>query len=73
MKNVNGRTSSDEENKKAQTGKQAEKNPVREDKNNSIYQDANNEEAYPYKSKTDKQFKTQPEFIDRDNDSKDKS
>ena len=48
-------------------------NEIREDKNNSIRNDAGNKTDYPYQQVHDKQFDNQPEFIDRNNDSKDKS
>lgn len=68
------KSSSEKENKKVQTDKQFEDNEVREGKkDNSIAAEENNKSAYPYKSKEDKQFKNQPEFIDRNSDSKDKS
>lgn len=66
-------TSAKKENKKVQTDKQFEDNEVREGGNNSIYNEPNDKSAYPYKSDEDKQHKTQPEYIDRNNDSKDKS
>jgi hypothetical protein len=69
MKNKNDKPSSEKENKKVVTD-----NEVREGKaDNSINDEDNNKSAYPYKSDEDKQYKTQPEFIDRDSDSKDKS
>ena len=66
--------SSEKENKKVQTDKQFDDNEVREGKaNNSISSEENNKSVYPYKSNADKQFKNQPEFIDRNSESKDKS
>jgi hypothetical protein len=66
--------SSEKENKKVQTNKQFKDNKVREGKaDNSIYDEDNNKSAYPYKSTEDKQFKNQPEFIDRNAETKDKS
>jgi hypothetical protein len=72
--NNNNNASSKKENRKVVTDKQFKDNKVREGKaDNSINDEANDKSAYPYKSAEDKQFKTQPEFIDRNNDSKDKS
>ena len=66
--------SSEKEDKKVQTDKQFDDNEVREGKkDNSIYNEKNNKSAYPYKSDEDKQFKDQPEFIDRNAETKDKS
>ncbi len=66
--------SSEKENKKVQTDKQFKDNKVREgESDNSIYDEDNNKSAYPYKSDEDKQFKNQPEFIDRNSETKDKS
>jgi hypothetical protein len=66
--------SSEKENKKVQTDKQFDDNEVREGKkDNSIYHEKNDKSAYPYKSDEDKQFKNQPEFIDRNAETKDKS
>jgi hypothetical protein len=73
MKKPSEKTSPEKENKKVNANKSAKDYKVREDENNSIYEEANDKKAYPYKSNEDKQYKTQPEFIDRDNDSKDKS
>ncbi|MEP6683331.1 MAG: hypothetical protein ABJA35_08725 [Parafilimonas sp.] len=74
MKNNNDKASSEKENKKVVTDKQFKDNEVREGKpDNSINDEANDKSAYPYKSDEDNQYKTQPEFIDRDSDSKDKS
>ena len=39
----------------------------------SIHGEANNKSGYLYERKEDKQYKTQPEFIDRNSNSKDKS
>ncbi len=74
MKKKNGdeASSSKKENKKVRTDKQFKDNPVREGENNSI-NDEGNQSAYPHKSTEDKQFKTQPEFIDRNSESKNKS
>ncbi len=69
----NAKTSSEKENSKVRAGKQFKDNEVREGQPNSINNEDINKSAYPYKSKEDKQYKTQPEFIDRNNDSKDKS
>jgi hypothetical protein len=66
--------SSKKENKKVQTNKQFKDNEVREGKaDNSISSENNNKSAYPYKSTEDKQFKNQPEYIDRSGETKDKS
>lgn len=66
--------SSKKENKKVQTDKQFKDNEVREGKkNNSIYDEDNDKSAYPYKSDADKQYKNQPEYIDRNSETKDKS
>lgn len=73
MENANDKTSPEKENRKVQAGKQPEDHPVREDENNSIYKEKNDKEAYPYKSESDKQFKNQPEFIDSNNNTKEKS
>ena len=73
MKKPSEETSSEKENKKVQTDKQFDDNEVREGKNNSIYNEENDKSAYPYKNESDKQYKKQSEFIDRNSDSKDKS
>ena len=67
--------SSEKENKKVQTDKQFKDNEVREGKkDNSIINDEDTDKsAYPYKSDADKQFKNQPEYIDRNDETKDKS
>jgi hypothetical protein len=66
--------SSEKENKKVQTNKQLKDNNVRDGKaDNSFYDEDNNKSAYPYKSTEDKQFKNQPEYIDRSGETKDKS
>jgi hypothetical protein len=66
--------SSEKENKKVQTDKQFDDNEVREGKaDNSISSEGNNKSVYPNKSTEDKQFKNQPEFIDRNGETKDKS
>jgi hypothetical protein len=74
LKKNNMKDSSKKENKKVQTDKQFDDNEVREGKaNNTIASEENNKSAYPYKSDEDKQFKNQPEFIDRNAETKDKS
>jgi hypothetical protein len=73
MKKLSEKTSPEKENKKVNANKGAKDYKVREGENNSIYEEENNKKEYPYKSKEDNQYKTQPEFIDRDSDSKDKS
>lgn len=66
--------SSEKENKKVQTDKQFKDNEVREGKDDSINNNAETDtSAYPYKSNEDKQFKSQPEYIDRNSETKDKS
>ena len=66
--------SSEKENKKVQTDKQFDDNEVREGRaDNSISSEENNKSAYPYESTEEKQFNNQPEFIDRNSESKDKS
>ena len=66
--------SSEKENKKVQTDKQFDDNEVREGRaDNSISSEENNKSAYPYKNTEEKQFNNQPEFIDRNSESKDKS
>ena len=65
--------SAEKENKKAQTDKQSRDNKVQEDENSSIYNEKNNKNDYPYQQVEEKQFNNQPEFIDRNSDSKDKS
>ena len=72
MKNNND-NSSEKENKKVQTDKQFKDNEVREGRaDNSINDEDDKKSAYPYKIDKDEQFKTQPEFIDRNIESKDK-
>ena len=73
MKNTNEKTSSEKENRKVNASKQPQSNEVREDQNNSINEEGNDKSAYPYKNKADKQYKIEPEFIDRNSNSKDKS
>jgi hypothetical protein len=73
MKKTSNNPSSKKENKKVQTDKQFKDNEVREGQADSINNEDINKSAYPYKGKEDKQYKTQPEFIDRNSESKDKS
>jgi hypothetical protein len=73
MSKPHKKTSPEKENKKVNADKQSEEAPVREDENNSIYQQDNYKPHYPYPEMHDKQFNNQPEFIDRNSDSKDKS
>ena len=74
MKKSSGNISSKKENKKVKAGKQPGDNEVREGQgNSSIYNEVNDKSAYPYKNKEDKQYKDQPEFIDRNSNTKDKS
>jgi hypothetical protein len=73
MKQPDKNSSPHKENKKVHPEKYDKQKEVREDENNSIYEEANDKSAYPYKHPEDKQYKSQPEFIDRNNDSKDKS
>ena len=72
MKKSSEKTSPEKENKKVHANKNSEDYKVREGENNSIYEEAS-KKKYPYKSKEDNQYKTQPEFIERDSDSNDKS
>ena len=72
MKKPSGKTSPEKENKKVNADKNSEDYKVREGENNSIYEEAN-KKKYPYKSKEDNQYTTQPEFIERDSNSNDKS
>lgn len=65
--------SSEKENKKVQTDKQFKDNEVHEGKADSINNEDNDKSAYPYKSDHDEQYKTQPEYIDRNSETKDKS
>lgn len=65
--------SSKKENKKVETNKQFEDKPVTEGTDVSINNQNNDTSAYPYKNDTGKQLKSQEEYIDRNNDSKDKS
>ena len=73
MKQPSKKISSEKENRKVSTKKQNKDNAVREGENNSIFKEDNDKENYPYKELHDKQFDNQPEFIDRNNDSKDKT
>jgi len=68
----NDSTSSKKENRKVDADKHTEEHEIREDKNNSIYKQDNDKSAYPYKNDADEQHKTQPEYIDRNSESKDK-
>ena len=72
MKQPSKKSSSEKENKKVAPRKQRSSNQVREDENNSIYNETENKNEYPYPKVQDKQFDNQPEFIDRNNDKKDK-
>ena len=65
--------SSEKENKKVQTDKQFKDNEVREGEADSINNEDNDKSAYPFKSDKDKQYKNQPEYIDRNGETKDKS
>ena len=65
--------SSEKENKKVQSNKQSKDHEVREDKPTSINDKNSDDLAYPHKDVKEKQYNNQPEFIDRDSDSKDKS
>lgn len=74
MKITDDNAASNKENKKVQTDKQFKDNKVREgQKDSSIYTEENDKSAYPYKHTEDKQHKAQPEFIDRNAETKDKS
>ena len=74
MQHPDKKSSPKKENKKVQTDKQFKDNKVREGKaDNSIYSEDNDKSAYPYKHAEDKQHKAQPEFIDRNAETKDKS
>ena len=73
MNKPNEKASSEKVNRKVRTDKQFKDNKVREDENNSIYRQDNDKTCYPYKQTQEKQFNNQPEFIDRNSDSKDKS
>ena len=74
MKNKSDKSSSKKENKKVQTNKQFKDNEVREGTPGySINNEANDKSAYPYETDKMKQFNNQPEFIDRNSGSKDKS
>lgn len=66
--------SSEKENNKVQTDKQFDDNEVKEGKaNNSIADEENDKSKYPYPPTREKQFNNQPEFIDRNAETKDKS
>lgn len=66
--------SSEKENRKVRTDKQFDDNEVKEGKaNNSIASEENNKSGYPYPPTHEKQFNNQPEFIDRNSETKDKS
>ncbi|MEP6466600.1 MAG: hypothetical protein ABJB05_09850 [Parafilimonas sp.] len=72
--NNSDKNSSEKENKKVQTDKQFKDNEVHEGKaENRISDKPNDESAYPLKNEKDNQYKTQPEYIDRNAESKDKS
>jgi hypothetical protein len=73
MKQPSKKSSSEKENRKVNNKRSRKPNEIREDKNNSIRNDAGNKMDYPYQQVHDKQFDNQPEFIDRNNDSKDKT
>jgi hypothetical protein len=73
MKQPDKNPSLKKENRKVRKGNQLKDNKVREDENNSIDKQANDKLSYPYKDVKDTQYDDQPEFIDRNNDSKDKS
>jgi hypothetical protein len=73
MNKTDKKTSSEKENKKVNADKQPEQAEVREDENNSIYKQDNDKSCYPYPQTQEKQFNNQPEFIDRNAESKDKS
>ena len=66
-------TSSEKENKKVDADKAEKDNKVQEGKSNSILKEDGDKNKYPYKLEQDKQNKTQEEYLDRNNDSKDKS
>ena len=72
MKNPSEKISPEKENKKVHADKNSQDYKVREGENNSIYDEAN-KKKYPDKSKEDNQYKTQPEFIERNSNSNDKS
>ena len=65
--------SAEKENKKVQTDKQFDDNEVREGKANNSIASEENKSEYPYPPTHEKQFNNQPEFIDRNADTKDKS
>ena len=73
MDNSNEKTSSEKENKKVRTDKQFDDNPVREGEDYSINEQDSDKLSYPYDQPHEKQFNNQPEFIDRNSDTKDKS
>jgi len=72
MKKPFDKTSPEKKNKKVHANKNSEDYKVREGENNTIYEGAG-EKNYPYKNKEDNQYKAQPEFIERDSNSNDKS
>jgi len=72
MKKPSEKASPEKENKKVHANKNSEDYKVREGENNSIYEEAS-KKKYPDKSKEDNQYKTQPEFIERNSNSNDKS
>ncbi|HYK46742.1 MAG TPA: hypothetical protein VEV83_16305 [Parafilimonas sp.] len=73
MKQSSKKSSSEKENRKVSDKTSRKSSEIREDKNNSIRNDPGSKLDYPYQQVHDKQFGNQPEFIDRNNDSKDKS
>jgi hypothetical protein len=73
MNKPDNNKSSDKENKKVNPEKHTEEAKVREGENNSIYNEDNDKSSYPYPQTQEKQFNNQPEFIDRNAETKDKS
>ncbi|MBV9962605.1 MAG: hypothetical protein JO072_10195 [Parafilimonas sp.] len=73
MNEPNEKSSSEKENKKVRTDQQSNDNPVREGEDYSINQQNSDKSVFPYEQTQDKQFDNQPEFIDRNSDSKNKS
>jgi hypothetical protein len=73
MQQPNKDQSSTKENKKVQTDKQFDDDEVKEGTDNSIYKQNDDHSPYPPKTRDDKEYKIQSEFIDRNSDSKDKS
>ena len=73
MKQSPKKSSSEKENRKVSDKSSRKSNEIRENKNNSIRNDAGNKTNYPYQQVQDKQFDNQAEFIDRNNDSTDKT